>query len=137
MIKNSLCSYPYVVKDVFIKRFLVDVHFASNAARVRNREVLNAHLSEAVGRSSRNALLKVLEDKGVPAGPILTVEEALNDAQLVYRNMIIQLASASGGASIPGVRSPIRFSSLSSTSDSPAPRHGSGPVSWRKRDRGS
>jgi crotonobetainyl-CoA:carnitine CoA-transferase CaiB-like acyl-CoA transferase len=114
-----------------------DERFASNAARVRNREALSADLSEAVGRSSRDALLKALEDKGVPAGPILTVEEALNDAQLVYRNMIMQLASASGDGNIPGVRSPIRFSSLSSSSDSPAPRHGSGPVSWRKRDRGS
>ena len=53
---------------------------------------------------TREHWLTALEEKGIPAGPINTVEEALQDPQAVYRGLVIERDD------IPGIRSPMRFS---------------------------
>jgi crotonobetainyl-CoA:carnitine CoA-transferase CaiB-like acyl-CoA transferase len=110
-----------------------DERYMSNALRVQHRDELNEALSEIIRATSRDELLSELEGQGVPAGPILDVEEAFNDPQVVFRRMALQLADGSGDTRIPGVRSPVRFATLSSCSEAPAPQLGSGPVSWSRR----
>ncbi len=68
-----------------------DKQFASNAARVKNRDGLIEILSPLFATIERNILLQGLENIGVPAGPINTVAEALADPQIIARAMQLNL----------------------------------------------
>lgn len=55
-----------------------DSRFGRNADRVRNRESLRAELETRLIDIARDALLAELAARGVPAGPVLNVGEALS-----------------------------------------------------------
>ncbi|MDB6181195.1 CaiB/BaiF CoA transferase family protein [Paracoccus fistulariae] len=78
--------------------------YATNAARVANRDSLTAQLSVVTKSWARDDLLAALEAEGVPAGPINDMKDVFADPQIIARGMQID----AGG--IPGVRLPIRFS---------------------------
>ncbi len=59
--------------------------------------------------------MNALEQVGVPAGPINTMEEVFNDPQVVARGL--QIAPQG----VPGVRGPWRFSDAELTVDRTAP----------------
>jgi crotonobetainyl-CoA:carnitine CoA-transferase CaiB-like acyl-CoA transferase len=97
-----------------------DPRFATNPARVANRDDLTARVTEATQRFRRDDLLARLEAEGVPAGPINTVAEAFADPQAIHRGMALSL-TREDGAPVPGVRTPIRFSDADLVLDRPAP----------------
>ncbi len=97
-----------------------DPRFTTNPARVANRETLTERIAEATQHFARDDLLARLEAEGVPAGPINTVAEAFADPQVIHRGMALALAR--DGGTIPGVRTPIRFSDADLVLDKPAPR---------------
>ncbi len=97
---------------------LADERFATNAARLTNRDVLDGIIAERTSSLDRDALLERCHDAGIPAGPILKVDEALADPQTRARGMQIEL----GG--IAGIRSPFRFSNAELALDHPSPRKG-------------
>jgi crotonobetainyl-CoA:carnitine CoA-transferase CaiB-like acyl-CoA transferase len=78
-----------------------DPCFATNPARVANREALAALIGAVVKGWAKGALSDALEAVGVPAGPINRIDEAFADPQVVHRGMAIERAG------IPGVASPI------------------------------
>lgn len=66
-----------------------DARFATNAARVRHREALDAALVPALAAADRDALLTALAVAHVPAGAVRTVPEAFDHpeaARLVVRD---------------------------------------------------
>jgi crotonobetainyl-CoA:carnitine CoA-transferase CaiB-like acyl-CoA transferase len=83
--------------------------FATNAERVKGRAALNIPIAQATRRWNRDALLAALAAEGVPAGPINSVAEVFDDAQVRHRGMRIDVGDGCEGA-VPGVRLPIRFS---------------------------
>ena len=88
-----------------------DSRFASNAQRVRHRDVLVPLLASAFARTTSEAILGSLERLGVPAGPINSVADVFADPQVRHRGMQLRLdASGIEGGAVPGVRTPIRFS---------------------------
>src|SRR6185437_9588404 len=87
-----------------------DPRFGSNAERVAHRSELTAALEHATRPWHRDELLRKLESAGVPAGPINSVGEALNDPQVISRGIILEMARGAGAAPIRGIRTPIRFS---------------------------
>ena len=93
-----------------------DPRYATNALRLEHREPLFAAITEATRRFTRDDLLARLETAGVPAGPINTVEQALNDPQIAARGMILNTTP------LKGLRTPIRFSDADLATDTPAPR---------------
>lgn len=60
-----------------------DERFATNAARVRHRDTLDAHLAPAIARWTRDDLLDALEAQSVPAG-------AINDMRQVFEQPLAQ-----------------------------------------------
>ena len=92
--------------------------FLTNADRVANRERLNTLLSEKTEGFTKADLLAACEGKGVPAGPINTLDEVFDDPQIKARGMQI----APGG--IPGVRAPMRFSDAELSLNRPSPKLG-------------
>jgi crotonobetainyl-CoA:carnitine CoA-transferase CaiB-like acyl-CoA transferase len=91
--------------------------WATNPGRVTDREDVSAAVSAATARWKRNDLLAKLEDLRVPAGPIHDVGEALNDPQIVARQMVVDLEEG-----IRGIRTPITFSDADLALGKPSPQ---------------
>ncbi|AWL04116.1 CaiB/BaiF CoA transferase family protein [Massilia oculi] len=92
-----------------------DPRFSTNPLRVRNRELLVPLLAEMVKRKKRDEWIALLEEKGVPCGPINDVGEVFANEQVVAREMAIDLPHPSAGQ-VKLVRNPIRMSATPATS---------------------
>jgi len=104
-----------------------DPRYATNAARVGHRAQLIETLIEAVARYERSELLRAMEERGIPAGPINTMADVFADPQVVHRQMRVDLnATSAGGAtvSVPSIRTPIQFSGAQLSLQRAAPRLG-------------
>jgi crotonobetainyl-CoA:carnitine CoA-transferase CaiB-like acyl-CoA transferase len=92
-----------------------DARFATNPLRVKNRELLVPLLAEMVKLKKRDEWIALLEEKGVPCGPINDVGEVFANEQVVAREMAIDLPHPSAGQ-VKLVRNPIRMSATPATS---------------------
>ena len=68
-----------------------DARFATESARVQNRETLVPLLNEVLGARSADEWMKRFEAVGVPAGRIRTVAEVCESEHLKARGMIVSL----------------------------------------------
>lgn len=92
--------------------------YLKNANRVENREDMIAKLSARTVLMSKGELLTACEAKGVPAGPINSMDEVFADPQVVHRQLQVNLDG------IPSVRSPFMFSDAELKLDRPSPKLG-------------
>jgi crotonobetainyl-CoA:carnitine CoA-transferase CaiB-like acyl-CoA transferase len=86
-----------------------DPRFATNAGRLAFKDILFERIEAATSLVPKLELLARLEAVGVPAGPINTVAQAFDDPQVIARGMAIDVVRPDG-SSVPGLRTPIRFS---------------------------
>jgi crotonobetainyl-CoA:carnitine CoA-transferase CaiB-like acyl-CoA transferase len=89
-----------------------DPRFAKNQERVKNRAELEGILEQAIAQRDREPLLKILEEADVPATPVNTVDQVMNDPQTAERG-IVQRVRHSKLGEIPVVGTPLRFSRMS------------------------
>jgi crotonobetainyl-CoA:carnitine CoA-transferase CaiB-like acyl-CoA transferase len=99
-----------------------DSRFASNAARIENRDDLNELLDGLTAKRSRADLLEAFEAAGVPAGPINSVADVFADPQVIHRCMARTLPV--GGGEVPTVRSPVMLNGVGMIADTASPRLG-------------
>jgi crotonobetainyl-CoA:carnitine CoA-transferase CaiB-like acyl-CoA transferase len=95
-----------------------DDRFATNAARVANREEIVRLVSECIRQKPADEWFDELEAAGIPAGPINTISQALADVQAQHRRMVRTMA----GLSVMG--SPVRIDGEQADSDLPPPALG-------------
>jgi crotonobetainyl-CoA:carnitine CoA-transferase CaiB-like acyl-CoA transferase len=88
-----------------------DPRFSSNVERVRHRTELETAVGDAIGRHDREPLLALLEEHGVPATPVNTVDQVLRDPQTVSRAIIERVTHPRLGE-IPIVGTPVKFSAM-------------------------
>ena len=81
-----------------------DPHFATNAARVDNREQLRALLAGATHSRTNADLMQALHHANVPCGPVLTIPEALNYAEDLGLNPVVDIDG------VRTIRHPLTFS---------------------------
>jgi crotonobetainyl-CoA:carnitine CoA-transferase CaiB-like acyl-CoA transferase len=86
-----------------------DERFATNAARVNNRDELSTALREIFLTRTMRQWLDALERAGVPCGPINTVADVFADPQVQARGMRLDLPHPALG-SVPSVANPIKYS---------------------------
>lgn len=86
-----------------------DPRFNSNAGRVENRKVLIPILEQALHQRRSKDWIALLEEAGVPCGPINTLAEVFADPQVIARQMRIEMEHRSGGK-VALVGSPLKFS---------------------------
>jgi crotonobetainyl-CoA:carnitine CoA-transferase CaiB-like acyl-CoA transferase len=72
-----------------------DPRFVTRADRLKNKEALYAILEETFLQKTGEEWLGLLEGS-LPAGPINTVDMALNDPQVLARNMVVETTHRSG-----------------------------------------
>ncbi len=99
-----------------------DPAYKDNVSRLKLRHQLVPKLYALTSKMTRDELLGKLEELKVPAGPINTLEQVFNDAQVIHRGMKLDLPStAAKGGTIPGVRTPIVLDGWHAASERPAP----------------
>jgi formyl-CoA transferase len=87
---------------------------------VANREVLIPLLADMVKRKSRQEWIALLEDAGVPCGPINQLDDVFNDPQVKARGMQITLPHPTAG-SVKLVGNPMKLSATPPDYQSPPP----------------
>jgi formyl-CoA transferase len=86
-----------------------DPRFATNAARVANRDTLDPILDELMKKKTTAEWVPLLETAGVPCGPINTLKEVFEDPHVVARGLKVEIPHPTAGK-VALVRSPMRFS---------------------------
>jgi crotonobetainyl-CoA:carnitine CoA-transferase CaiB-like acyl-CoA transferase len=86
-----------------------DPRYATNAERVRNREALLPQVRAVIRSRPAAEWMRLLQEKGIPTGPIRTVVEALTDPQVAARNFVVELAHPALGV-VKSLATPIHFS---------------------------
>ena len=95
-----------------------DPRFATNSARVANRDEIVGMVAEAIRAQPAAYWFDRLEAAGIPAGPINRISEAIADVQAQHRHMVRTIAG------VPMVGSPVRIDGERSDSDLPPPALG-------------
>ena len=104
-----------------------DPAYATNPARVESREALGALIAEKTRLRPKADLIARLEKAGVPGGPINTVAEAINDPQILARELRIDPQG------LPGLRTPILLSRSPLALERAAPVLGAGNWGFSKK----
>lgn len=88
-----------------------DPALARNADRLTRREEIMAGLQQAIRRLERDELCRRCDAAGVPAGPILQVDEVLANEHVAARGMVVDFEHPLIGR-FPGLRVPLRFDGM-------------------------
>ena len=86
-----------------------DERFSTNALRIKNREILVPLLERILQQEPAAVWLAKFAQADIPAGPINTVAEAIEDQQTRGRGLIVQLEHPTIGTA-KSIANPIRFS---------------------------
>jgi len=100
-----------------------DNRFQTNASRVENRITLISLLDDLFIREDISHWLSLLEDSGVPCGPINSIDQVLHDPQVFAREMVIEMPHPSAG-SIKLVASPLKIPTAPASVRFPPPMLG-------------
>jgi crotonobetainyl-CoA:carnitine CoA-transferase CaiB-like acyl-CoA transferase len=100
-----------------------DERFASPAARLANREALAGCIAAALAGGTRAQWERRFNDAGVPAGPVNSVQEALEHPQARAMDVVIDARTADGGTR-KMIGLPIHFDGRNEPNTAPAPRLG-------------
>lgn len=85
-----------------------DVRFATNPARLENRDALNAVLRPAIEVRSMDEMITGLESVKVPVGPVHDLQQVFATDQVAARNMKITMPTRHGDVDLIG--NPLNFS---------------------------
>ena len=97
-----------------------DPRFLSNPLRTSNYDELRPLLAATIARKSTGEWIDIFEEHGVPNGPINTIDQVVNDPQVLAREMIVQIDHpVAGPTKIPGI--PIKMNLSPGEVKRPAP----------------
>jgi len=100
-----------------------DERFATNPARVRNRDLLVGLIGERMKAKTAAQWLAGLASAGVPSGPINNLAQVFADPQVRHRRMEVRAAHPAAGE-VRMVANPIKFSETPIPYDAPPPMLG-------------
>jgi crotonobetainyl-CoA:carnitine CoA-transferase CaiB-like acyl-CoA transferase len=99
-----------------------DERFATNAARLKNRETLIPMIAEKLRLLARNSLIAGMEANSIPGGPINTLRDVFNSDQVAARDMKISMPHPlAGGGVVDLIGNPIKMSKTPVTYRRPPP----------------
>jgi crotonobetainyl-CoA:carnitine CoA-transferase CaiB-like acyl-CoA transferase len=101
----------------------VDERFASNRQRMANLDSLETLLNEYFVQRTTAQWCDLLEQAGVPAGPVMDVQEMHGDEHAVAREMIVETEHPVAGT-VKGIGAPVKFHESATFTTRPAPMLG-------------
>jgi crotonobetainyl-CoA:carnitine CoA-transferase CaiB-like acyl-CoA transferase len=116
--------------NTFASTFGIDAsrpEFASNAERVRNREKVIEEVENAFSDYGAEELLTKLNDAGIPAGKVRTLDEVYAWDQVHSQGLVIDVEhKLLGTVSLPGP--PLRFFTAADTNETTLTTHTAPPL---------
>lgn len=100
-----------------------DVRFQTNAARVRNREMLIAGINEILSNKPVSTWLALCAEAEIPAGPVHQLDKTFAEPQVAAREMIWEVQHPTIGT-LRLAGSPLKFTAQSIAARRPPPRLG-------------
>jgi crotonobetainyl-CoA:carnitine CoA-transferase CaiB-like acyl-CoA transferase len=101
-------QFRRLVEVLGVPELADDPRFARNEDRTANREELRPLLVDRLRTRTSMEWFRAIIDAGVPCGPINTVEGGVRFAEEIGLEPVVHVGE--GGAAVPSVRNPIRFS---------------------------
>ncbi|ULN30744.1 CoA transferase [Mycolicibacterium smegmatis] len=95
---NGDAIYQRYMRTIGRPDLATDPDLQTNAGRWARRDELDEAISAWTIRHTRDEALKLLDEAGVPSGPIYTAADICDDQQYEARNMIQHFAVDTGGA---------------------------------------
>ena len=90
---------------------LDDLSFSTNRLRTENIGPLNSILEPVLASKTAAEWLKIMDKAGIPCAPINDIEAVMNDPQILFRNMIVEVEDKLAGT-IKIAGNPIKMSSV-------------------------
>jgi formyl-CoA transferase len=88
---NKQEQFEALCRVIGAEELIADGRFAAREARKLNRYALNAAIEIRLKRSGAAKWVERLNAAGVPCGPVLSVDEALHQAQVRQRGLVTEL----------------------------------------------
>ena len=96
-----------------------DPRFATNGTRMKNQAALREILARRLMTAPAEVWLRRLEEAAVPAGPVLSILEALGHPQTVAREMVVMVEQ--GGETVETLGMPVKYSGTPAAVERGAP----------------
>ena len=119
----SQATWMGVAKVLGAPTLLTDPRFASNAARMTNLAELVESMSQILQTHPTDYWVLEFERAGVPAGPVKTMAQVLDDPQTRARDMVVQVDHPVAGP-VDAIGCPIKFSHGNGMTRRAAPIYG-------------
>jgi CoA:oxalate CoA-transferase len=122
---NKQEQYEAVCRVVGREDLITDSRFAERQARLQHRHELKEILERELVTKPAKEWWELLNEAGVPAGPVYSVPEALEHPQIRDRGMVAHFENASGvGRDIRVVRTGVKLDGEAPAVDFPPPTLG-------------
>jgi len=122
---NKQEQFEAVCRVVGRPELATDPRFAERQGRLQHRAALKDALEDAMAARSTEEWWTLLNQAGVPAGPVYTVPQALEHPQIAGRGMVGSFADAPGvGRDIRVLRTGFKLDGQAPTVDAPPPTLG-------------
>jgi crotonobetainyl-CoA:carnitine CoA-transferase CaiB-like acyl-CoA transferase len=109
-------AFKRVCEELGVPEMAEDPRFATNGDRVKHRDDLNRIITERLSHVDGMTFSLKLLKAGLPCGPVLNAEEALNHPHAAARGAIVQ------SGSYKGIGTPVKLSRTPGSLKSPPPR---------------
>jgi formyl-CoA transferase len=122
---NKQEQFEAVCRAVGRDDLITNSRFAERQGRLQRRFELKGILEDAMQSKPASEWLRLLNEAGVPAGPVFTVPEALSHPQIAERGMLGDYAAVPGvGRDIRLARTGIKMDRQALRVDTPPPQLG-------------
>jgi crotonobetainyl-CoA:carnitine CoA-transferase CaiB-like acyl-CoA transferase len=88
---STPASAEAMFKALGLERLLADPRFATNDARIANGEAVDEALAEAIGRRSREEIVRLFETEGLTAAPVYDIADIMGDPHFKARRTFVEL----------------------------------------------
>ncbi len=118
---NQQDQWETLAKILGVPELIEDPRFKERDARKVNRKYLTPLLEEKLKEHETSYWVEILNKNGVPAGEILSLQEALKQPQIKHRNTIVNIEEPEIGE-IPVFTLTAKFNKTPGKVESPPPR---------------
>ena len=88
---STPASADAMFKALGIGHLLADPRFATNDARIANGEAVDQALAEAIGRRSREEIVRLFETEGLTAAPVYDIADIMEDPHFKARRTFVEV----------------------------------------------
>jgi len=105
-----------------LENLMSDPRFDSAEKRREHRSEINALVESVIGGRTRQEWIALLNQAGVPCGPVNNLAQAFSDPQVLHQEMVIESAQPGGPVKMPGF--PLKLSETPARLYKPSPQVG-------------